>query len=62
MTVSNSRLALPGRGLLMLWLVLILLAFAGWGVVAHRLAPRLRRLRRASLAGFWLWGSAEGRC
>lgn len=35
MTVSNSRLALPGRGLLILWLVLILLAFLGWGVVAQ---------------------------
>ena len=34
MTVSNSRLTLPGRGLLMLWLVLLMLAFVGWGIVA----------------------------
>ena len=35
MTVSKTRFTLPARGLLILWLLLILGAFLGWGVVAQ---------------------------
>ena len=37
MTVSKARFSLPGRGLLVLWLLLLMATILGWGVVAGAL-------------------------
>ena len=47
MTVSESRLHLPAKALLVLWLVLIMALFLGWGL----LAPVLGASSSQALAG-----------
>ena len=60
MTVSNSRLTLPGRGLLMLWLVLLMLAFVGWGIVAQRMGATPAEAQAGLFGGLLALGLCGG--
>ena len=51
MTVSTARLQLPAKGLLVLWLVLLLATFVGWGWVAEPLGLTGARARAGLLGG-----------
>ena len=51
MTVSNTRLSLPGRGLLVVWLLLVMATVLGWGLVAGWLGVSERDALWAMVGG-----------
>ena len=60
MTVSNTRFSLPGRGLLVLWLLLLMGTTLGWGVVAGWLGVSVPDAFWAMVGGLLALGLCGG--
>lgn len=60
MTVSTSRLTLPAKGLLVVWLVLFLISFLGWGLLAPSLGVSPARSQAGLLGALPVLGLCGG--